>query len=89
MNHTKEDTMQATGETFFSVPDGGLMLDVAQGVPGSFSEDPETLAFSDGCAGIAEGSVWDAWAGTYLGTPDARFARFAEYVEHPAYDGVA
>lgn len=65
------------------------MMDVAHGEAGFSSEDPETLAFADGCAGIAEGSVWDAWSGTYLGTPEARFARFAEYIEHPAYDGVA
>ncbi|MGI8651018.1 MAG: hypothetical protein ACR2KW_11680 [Rubrobacter sp.] len=76
---------------FFWVPDGGLMLDaVSEAVAAeATSRDPEVGVFDDGCAGIAEGSVWDAWAGTYLGTSEARFARFAEYVEHPAYDVVA
>lgn len=87
MTHTthNNDTDFDTG--CFWVADGGLMLDaVSENV---VTRDIESSIFDDGCTGIAEGSIWDAWAGTYLGTQEPRFAEFAEYIEHPAYDGVA
>lgn len=75
-------------EDFYWIPDGGLADGLAESAPEA-THELEAAIFDDGCAGLAEGSVWDAWAGTYLGTSEARFARFAEYIEHPSYDGVA
>ncbi|WP_119066057.1 hypothetical protein [Rubrobacter indicoceani] len=88
MIHTTHSSNHTNfGGDFFWVPDGGLMFDALS--EAVVARDIESSIFDDGCSCIAEGSVWDAWAGTYLGTAEPRFARFAEYIEHPAYSGVA
>lgn len=67
-------------EDFLWIPDGSLDAGASAVEP----DDPEAQIFGDGYL-VAQEPIWDHFAASYLETPTARFAGYAQYAEPAAY----